>query len=58
MFITICYLKKITLWVGGAMVKNLIPQCGGEFFYYPNYLLSRWFQKKKPSKKNPVKKTN
>jgi hypothetical protein len=24
--------QKITLWVDGAMVKNLIPQCGGEEF--------------------------
>jgi hypothetical protein len=22
--------KKITLWGGGAMVKDLTPQCGGE----------------------------
>jgi hypothetical protein len=24
--------KKITLWGGGAMVKNLTPKCGGEEF--------------------------
>ncbi len=24
--------KKITFWGGGAMVKNLIRQCGGEEF--------------------------
>ncbi len=24
--------KKITLWGGGAMVKDLTPQCGGEKF--------------------------
>jgi len=23
-------LKKITLWGGGAMVKDLIPQCEGD----------------------------
>jgi hypothetical protein len=28
--------KEITLWVGGAMVKNLIPQCGGEEFKSPH----------------------
>jgi hypothetical protein len=27
MFITICCPKKITLWGGGAMVKDLIPEC-------------------------------
>jgi hypothetical protein len=24
--------KKITLWGGGATVKDLTPQCGGEVF--------------------------
>jgi len=28
--------KKITLWGGGAMVKDLIPQCGGEEFKSPH----------------------
>jgi hypothetical protein len=28
--------KKITLWGGGAMVKNLIPQCGDEKFESPH----------------------
>jgi hypothetical protein len=32
MFITICCQKKITLWGGGAMVKDLTPQCGDEEF--------------------------
>ncbi len=27
--------KKITLWGGGAMVKNLTPQCEGEEFKSP-----------------------
>jgi hypothetical protein len=31
MFIIICCQKKITLWGGGAMVKDL-TQCGGEEF--------------------------
>jgi hypothetical protein len=28
--------KKITLWGGGAMVKDLISQCGGEEFKSPH----------------------
>ncbi len=32
MFIIIMLSKNITLWVGGAMVKDLIPECGGEKF--------------------------
>ncbi len=28
--------KKITLWGGGVMVRNLIPQCGGEEFKSPH----------------------
>jgi hypothetical protein len=32
MFITNMLSKKITLWVGGAMVRDLILQCGGEEF--------------------------
>jgi hypothetical protein len=28
--------KKITLWGGGAMIKDLIPQCGGEEFKSPH----------------------
>jgi hypothetical protein len=35
MFIIICCAKQITLWGGGAMVKNLSPQCGGEEFKSP-----------------------
>ncbi len=35
MFITNMLSKKITLWGGGAMVKNLIPQCEGEEFKSP-----------------------
>jgi len=34
MFIPICYPKKITLWGGGAMVKDLTPQCEGEEFKF------------------------
>jgi hypothetical protein len=30
MFIINMLSKKITLWGGGAMVKDLTPQCGGE----------------------------
>jgi hypothetical protein len=30
------YVKKIILWGGGAMVKNLIPKCGGEEFKSPH----------------------
>jgi len=26
--------KKTTLWVGGAMVKDFIPQCEGEEFKF------------------------
>jgi hypothetical protein len=28
--------KKIALWSGGAMVKNLAPQCEGEEFKSPH----------------------
>ncbi len=28
--------KKIALWGGGAMVKNLTPPCGGEEFKSPH----------------------
>jgi hypothetical protein len=28
--------KKITLWGGGAMVKDLALQCGGEEFKSPH----------------------
>jgi hypothetical protein len=28
--------KKITLWGGGPMVKDLIPLCGGEEFKSPH----------------------
>jgi hypothetical protein len=28
--------QKITLWGGSAMVKDLIPQCGGEEFKSPH----------------------
>jgi hypothetical protein len=31
--------KKITLWGGGAMVKDLIPQCGDEEFKSPHLQL-------------------
>jgi hypothetical protein len=34
MFITNMLFKKITLWGGGAIVKDLIPQCGGEEFKF------------------------
>ncbi len=37
MFTTICCPRKITLWGGGAMVKDLIPQCGGEEFKSPHF---------------------
>jgi hypothetical protein len=37
--ITTCCLKKITLWGGGAMVKNLILQCGSEEFKSPHLQL-------------------
>ncbi len=40
MFITICCPKKITLWGGGVMVKDLTPQCVGEDFNSP-YLQPR-----------------
>jgi hypothetical protein len=36
MFITNMLFKKITLWGGGAMVKDLIPQHGGEEFKSPH----------------------
>jgi hypothetical protein len=36
MFIMICCQKKITLCGGGAMVKDLTPQCGGEEFKSPH----------------------
>ncbi len=36
MFITICCPKTIILWGGGAMVKDLTPQCGGEEFNSPH----------------------
>ncbi len=29
--------KKITLWIGGAMVKNLAPQCEGKEFKSPHF---------------------
>ncbi len=29
-------IQKITLWGGGAMVKDLIPQCGSEEFKSPH----------------------
>ncbi len=36
MFITNMMSKKIIFWGGGTMVKNLIPQCGGEEFKLPH----------------------
>ncbi len=36
MFITNMLSKKITLWGGGAMVKDFTPQCGGEEFKSPH----------------------
>jgi hypothetical protein len=36
MFIKICYQKQITVWGGGAMVRDLTPQCGGEKFKSPH----------------------
>jgi hypothetical protein len=36
MFTTICYLIKCTLWGGGATVKDLVPQCGGEELRSPH----------------------
>ncbi len=36
MFTTNMLSKKITLWGDGAMVKDLIPQCGGEEFKSPH----------------------
>jgi len=36
MFITICCPKNITLWGGGAMVKDLISKCGNEEFKSPH----------------------
>ncbi len=45
MFNTICCPKTITLWGGGAMVKDLTSKCGNEEFSfhtcnlgYPGYL--------------------
>ncbi len=35
-FITICCPKIITLWGGGAMVKDLTLQCGVEAFKSPH----------------------
>ncbi len=40
MFITNMLFKKITLWGGGTMVKDLILQYGGEEFKSP-YLQPR-----------------
>ncbi len=39
MFITNMLTKKITLWVSGAIVKDLIFQCGGEEFKTPHLQL-------------------
>ncbi len=36
MFITNMLYKNITFWDGGAMVKDLIPQCGSEEFNSPH----------------------
>ncbi len=36
MFITICCPKTITLWGGGAMVKDLTSKCGNEEFKFPH----------------------
>ncbi len=36
MFITNMLSKKITLWGGGAMMKNSTPQCEGEEFKSPH----------------------
>jgi hypothetical protein len=36
MFIANLLFKKNTFWGGGAMVKDLIPQCGGEEFKSPH----------------------
>jgi hypothetical protein len=36
MFITNILFKNITLRVGGAMVKDFTPQCGGEKFKSPH----------------------
>jgi hypothetical protein len=36
MFITNMLFKKITLWGGGAMVKDWIPQCEVEEFKSPH----------------------
>jgi len=32
----ICYPQKSFFWGGGAMVKDLTPQCGGEEFKSPH----------------------
>ncbi len=36
MFITSCCQKKISLWDGGAMVKDLTLRCGSEEFKSPH----------------------
>jgi hypothetical protein len=38
-FITNMLSKKVTLWDGGAMVKDLILQCEDEKFEFPCYNL-------------------
>jgi hypothetical protein len=40
MFITNMWSKKITLWGGGVMVKNLTPQCENEEFKFHTSNLS------------------
>ncbi len=39
MSITNMLFKKITFWGGGAMVRDLVPQCGGEEFKFPHLQL-------------------
>jgi hypothetical protein len=39
MIITNMLSKKITLWSGVAMVKNLILHCGGEEFKSPPFTM-------------------
>jgi len=39
MFITIMLSQNITLWSGGAMVKGLTLQCGGDEFKSPHLQL-------------------
>ncbi len=39
MFITNMLSKKHRLWVGGKMVRDLIPQCGSEEFKSPHLQL-------------------